>query len=86
MEFVYNGPAQQVHPELGLLQHGKTYDVSREQARWLSPEAGWSPKGKVRETRAKLERDAEKAAATSNQASEVPGTPDVTGDTVGGRS
>jgi hypothetical protein len=48
MEYVYNGAAEQVHAELGLLEPGKTYEVTADQAKWLSPDAGWEPKSKRR--------------------------------------
>jgi hypothetical protein len=76
----YRGAMHMTHPELGPLEPGKTYEVTREQAKWLSPEAGWAPEGKARETKAKLEQQAEKDAASADQAADVPGNPDVTGD------
>jgi hypothetical protein len=82
MDYVYKGSGHEFHTELGELVPGRHYEVTRDQARWLSPEAGWFPAGKVAETREKLVRQAERDVRSADQAAEVPGNPDVRGDTV----
>lgn len=84
MDYVYKGSGHEFHPDFGELIPGKHYEATRDQAKWLSPEAGWYPAGKVAETKEKLAKDAERALKTSDQAADVPGNPDVRGDTVAG--
>lgn len=42
----YRGAMHQTHPELGPLEPGRDYEVTDEQLRWLSADAGWEPTAK----------------------------------------